>query len=49
VPDVEAALVKAESLGGTRIMGPTTSATSSSWASFADPEGDVNEVVKRLT
>jgi predicted enzyme related to lactoylglutathione lyase len=41
VPDVEAALVKAESLGGTRIMGPETIMESLVLGQFRDPEGNV--------
>ena len=39
VPDVEAALAKAESLGGTRIMGPETIMGSMVLGHFTDPEG----------
>jgi uncharacterized protein len=40
VPDVEAALLKAESLGGTRRMGPERAAgTSLVVGHFTDPEG----------
>jgi uncharacterized protein len=41
VPDVEAALTKAESLGGSRIMGPEKVAEEVEIAQFADPEGHV--------
>jgi predicted enzyme related to lactoylglutathione lyase len=41
VPDVEAALVKAESLGGTRIMGPETIMENITLGQFSDPEGNV--------
>ena len=42
VPDVEAALRKAESLGGTRRMGPDRSpGTDLVVGQFADPEGNV--------
>jgi predicted enzyme related to lactoylglutathione lyase len=46
VPDVEAALAKAESLGGTRIMGPETIMDSIELGQFADPEGHVIGLVK---
>jgi len=39
VPDVEAALAKAESLGGTRVMGPATSPSGLVVGHFTDPEG----------
>jgi uncharacterized protein len=39
VPDVEAALLRAESLGGARVMGPATSATGLVVGHFTDPEG----------
>lgn len=39
VPDVEAALVKAESLGGTRVMGPETIMGDMVLGHFTDPEG----------
>ena len=41
VPDVEAALQKAESLGGTRRMGPERAPTGLVVGHFADPEGNV--------
>jgi predicted enzyme related to lactoylglutathione lyase len=41
VPDVEAALQKAESLGGTRVMGPETIMESVTLGQFLDPEGNV--------
>jgi len=46
VPDVEAALAKAESLGGTRIMGPETIMDMVELGQFSDPEGHVIGVVK---
>jgi predicted enzyme related to lactoylglutathione lyase len=46
VPDVEAALAKAESLGGTRIMGPERIMDQVELGQFADPEGHVIGVVK---
>ena len=39
VPDVEAALQKAESLGGTRRMGPDRAPTGLVVGHFTDPEG----------
>jgi predicted enzyme related to lactoylglutathione lyase len=39
VPDVEAALQRAEALGGTRVMGPATSPNGLVIGHFADPEG----------
>ncbi|MGH9213248.1 MAG: VOC family protein [Acidimicrobiales bacterium] len=42
VPDVDAALAKAESLGGKRLMGPTrTPGIDLVVAQFTDPEGNV--------
>jgi predicted enzyme related to lactoylglutathione lyase len=41
VPDVEAALAKAESLGGTRIFGPDTIMEDVTLGQFSDPEGHV--------
>jgi predicted enzyme related to lactoylglutathione lyase len=46
VPDVEAALAKAESLGGTRIMGPEKIMDMVELGQFSDPEGHVIGVVK---
>jgi uncharacterized protein len=46
VPDVEAALAKAESLGGTRVMGPETVMDQLEIGLFTDPEGHVIGVVK---
>ena len=46
VPDVEAALAKAESLGGTRVMGPETIMESIELGLFTDPEGHLIGVVK---
>ena len=46
VPDVEAALAKAESLGGTRVMGPETIMDQIELGQFTDPEGHVIGVVK---
>jgi predicted enzyme related to lactoylglutathione lyase len=39
VPNVEAALQRAESLGGTRVMGPATSPSGLVVGHFTDPEG----------
>jgi predicted enzyme related to lactoylglutathione lyase len=39
VPDVEAALQRAESLGGIRVMGPATSPNGLVVGHFTDPEG----------
>jgi len=39
VPDVEAALQRAESLGGRRVMGPVTSPNGLVVGHFQDPEG----------
>ena len=41
VPDVEAALSRAESLGGTRVMGPETIMGRLVLGQFQDPEGNV--------
>jgi uncharacterized protein len=41
VPDVEASLQKAESLGGTRVMGPETIMEGVTLGQFLDPEGNV--------
>jgi uncharacterized protein len=46
VPDVEAALAKAESLGGTRVMGPETIMGTIELGQFSDPEGHLVGVVK---
>jgi predicted enzyme related to lactoylglutathione lyase len=47
VPDVEAALAKAESLGGTRMMGPDKiPEVNIEIGLFTDPEGHVIGVVK---
>ena len=48
VDDVEAALAKAESLGGTRVMGPETIMDSIVLGQFTDPEGHLIGVVKPL-
>ena len=46
VPDVEAALAQAESLGGSRMMGPETVMEQVEIGLFNDPEGHVVGVVK---
>jgi predicted enzyme related to lactoylglutathione lyase len=46
VPDVEAALAKAESLGGTRMMGPEKVMEGVEIGLFNDPEGHTVGVVK---
>jgi predicted enzyme related to lactoylglutathione lyase len=46
VPDVEAALAKAESLGGTRMMGPEQVMEGVEIGLFNDPEGHVVGVVR---
>jgi predicted enzyme related to lactoylglutathione lyase len=45
VPDVEAAMAKAESLGGTRMMGPENVMESLTIGLFTDPEGHVMGVM----
>jgi uncharacterized protein len=49
VPDVEAALSKAESLGGTRMMGPDEPMEGVEIGLLTDPEGHVVGVVKSLS
>jgi uncharacterized protein len=46
VPDVEAALAKAEELGGSRIMGPDEVMEGLVIGQFSDPEGHVVGVVR---
>jgi predicted enzyme related to lactoylglutathione lyase len=46
VPDVEAALQKAESLGGERVMGPERIMDMVTLGQFKDPEGHVIGVVE---
>lgn len=46
VPDVEAALAKAESLGGSRVMGPEKVMDEVEIGLFNDPEGHLIGVVK---
>lgn len=49
VPDVEAALAKAESLGGSRVMGPDNVMDRVEIGQFTDPEGHLIGVVKTLS
>jgi len=49
VPDVEAALAKAESLGGSRMMGPDKVNDQVEIGLFNDPEGHLVGVVKYLS
>ena len=46
VPDTEAALARAEELGGTRLMGPDQVMEGLVIGQFADPEGHVIGVVQ---
>lgn len=46
VPDVEAALAKAESLDGSRFMGPEQVTDEVEFGLFNDPEGHLVRVVK---
>jgi uncharacterized protein len=46
VPDVEASLTEAESLGGTRLMGPETIMPGVEIGIFHDPEGNMIGVLK---
>jgi predicted enzyme related to lactoylglutathione lyase len=48
VDDIEAALQKAESLGGTRVMGPEKIMDMVELGQFKDPEGHVIGVVKGM-
>ena len=48
VPDIEEALQKAESLGGTRVMGPEKIMDMIELGQFKDPEGHAIGVVKPL-
>ncbi len=48
VPDVETALAKAESLGGTRVMGPEEVMEQVELGLFNDPEGHLIGVVKAV-
>ena len=47
VPDVEAALAKAESLGGSRLFGPDEIMDGMILGQFADPEGHVIGLVNQ--
>ena len=49
VPDVEAALAKAESLGGSRMMGPDKVMDQVEIGLFNDPEGHTVGVVKTIS
>ena len=49
VPDVEAALANAESLGGSRVMGPEKVGDETEIGLFNDPEGHQIGVVKGMT
>jgi uncharacterized protein len=49
VPDVEAALAKADSLGGSRVMGPDKVMEGIEIGLFNDPEGHLVGVVKTGT
>ena len=49
VPDIEAALVKAESLGGKRVMGPDKVGDLVELGQFTDPEGHLVGVVRNLS
>jgi hypothetical protein len=46
VPDIEAALQKAESLGGTRVMGPAKVMDEIELGQFRDPEGNLIGLVR---
>jgi len=46
VPDVEAALAKAEHLGGKRVMGPMTVAEGVEIGQFRDPDGNLIGLAK---
>ena len=46
VPDVEAALAKAESLGGSRVMGPQKVNDEVELGQFKDPDGNLIGIVK---
>jgi predicted enzyme related to lactoylglutathione lyase len=49
VPDVEAALAKAESLGGSRVMGPEQVMEQVEIGLFTDPEGHVIGLLKAVS
>jgi len=46
VPDIEASLARAESLGGTRVMGPDQVMEGLEVGQFTDPEGHLVGLVK---
>ena len=46
VPDIEAALQKAESLGGTRVMGPEKIMDQVELGQFKDPQGNLIGLVR---
>ena len=48
VPDVEAALANAESLGGTRVMGPETIMDQIELGHLKDPEGHLIGVMRTI-
>jgi predicted enzyme related to lactoylglutathione lyase len=48
VPDVEAALARAESLGGKRLMGPDSVMEGITIGLFADPEGRIIGVIQAV-
>jgi predicted enzyme related to lactoylglutathione lyase len=49
VPDVEAALARAESLGGSRLMGPAEVTEGVELGHLADPEGHIVGVIKAVS
>ena len=49
VPDVEAALARAEELGGTRVMGPDEVPGGPVLGQFRDPEGHLIGVVAAMS
>jgi predicted enzyme related to lactoylglutathione lyase len=49
VPDVEAALAKAESLGGSRVFGPDSVMPGMVLGQFLDPEGHVIGLIQTRT
>jgi predicted enzyme related to lactoylglutathione lyase len=49
VPDVETALAKAESIGGSRLMGPEEMMDQVEIGMFSDPEGHTVGVVKSVS
>ena len=49
VPDVEAALAKAKSLGGLRLMGPEKVMEGVEIGLFGDPEGHIVGLVKSVS